>query len=84
VLDLHLRALTKSIGPVPHSVRSLDAATLRTKPKYLENWIRDVKELHIAKPAPSVHYSKRMPDIEELMQVWPPEIEEALSTVTAT
>ncbi|KAJ3248296.1 Intraflagellar transport protein 46 [Chytriomyces hyalinus] len=82
VLDLHLRAVTKSIAPVPQVVRSIDSISLRTNTKPLDNWIRNVKELHAAKPAPSVHYSRRMPDIEDLMQVWPVEIEEALSTIT--
>ncbi|KAJ3103651.1 Intraflagellar transport protein 46 [Phlyctochytrium bullatum] len=80
VLDLHLRAVSKSIAPVPQVVRSLDSVSLRTNPKPLENWIRNVKELHTAKPPPSVHYSRRMPDIEELMQAWPPEMEELLKT----
>ncbi|KAJ3412963.1 Intraflagellar transport protein 46 [Chytridiales sp. JEL 0842] len=79
VLDLHLRAVTKSIAPVPQTVRSLDSVSLRANSKPLENWIRNVKELHTAKPPPSVHYSRRMPDIEDLMQVWPAEIEEALN-----
>ncbi|KAI8609569.1 intraflagellar transport complex B protein 46 C terminal-domain-containing protein, partial [Chytriomyces sp. MP71] len=79
VLDLHLRAVTKSIAPVPQVVRSIDSVSLRTNPKPLDYWIRNVKELHAAKPAPSVQYSRRMPGIEDLMQVWPVEIEEALS-----
>ncbi|KAI8608505.1 intraflagellar transport complex B protein 46, partial [Chytriomyces sp. MP71] len=82
VLDLHLRAVTKSIAPVPQVVRSIDSVSLRTNPKPLDYWIRNVKELHAAKPAPSVQYSRRMPGIEDLMQVWPVEIEEALSTMT--
>jgi intraflagellar transport protein 46 len=83
VLDLHLRAVSKSIAPVPQMIRSLDSVSLRTNSKPLENWIRNVKELHTAKPPPSVHYSRRMPDIEELMQVWPPEMEAALDTVSS-
>ncbi|KAJ3096046.1 Intraflagellar transport protein 46 [Physocladia obscura] len=82
VLDLHLRAVTKSIAPVPQVIRSIDCISLRSNSKPLDNWIRNVKELHAAKPAPAVHYSRRMPDIEDLMQVWPSEIEEALATVT--
>ncbi|KAJ3130935.1 Intraflagellar transport protein 46, partial [Irineochytrium annulatum] len=80
VLDLHLRAVSKSVAPIPQVVRSLDSISLRTNPRPLENWIRNVKELHTAKPPPSVHYSRRMPDIEDLMQVWPPQIEEALES----
>ena len=32
------------------------------------------------KPPPSVHYSKPMPDIEALMQIWPAQFEELLET----
>ncbi|KAJ3199140.1 Intraflagellar transport protein 46, partial [Entophlyctis luteolus] len=81
VLDLHLRAVTKSIAPVPQVIRSIDSVSLRSNTKPLDSWIRNVKELHAAKPAPTVHYSRRMPDIEELMQVWPAEIEDALGTL---
>ncbi|KAI8851800.1 intraflagellar transport complex B protein 46 C terminal-domain-containing protein [Chytridium lagenaria] len=81
VLDLHLRAVSKSSAPVPQVVRSLDSVSLRSNSKPLENWIRNVKELHTAKPPPSVHYSRRMPDIEDLMQVWSPEVEQALQTI---
>ncbi len=31
-----------------------------------------------SKPPPSVHYSKPMPDIDTLMQEWPPQVEEML------
>ncbi|KAJ1560522.1 Intraflagellar transport protein 46 [Cladochytrium tenue] len=83
VLDLHLRAVTKAAGPLlPQVVRSLDAATVRASPKALDNWIRDVKDLHAAKPPPAVHYSRRMPDVEDLMQVWPPDFEDALDAST--
>lgn len=36
------------------------------------------QEVHRTKPADTVHYSKPMPDIEQLMQEWPPEVEERL------
>ena len=39
-------------------------------------------QVHRGKPLPSVHYSKPMPDIERLMQVWPSQFEEMLKTVT--
>jgi hypothetical protein len=38
-------------------------------------------ELHRSKPPPSVTYSAPMPEIETLMQEWPPEVEEALRKV---
>ncbi|KAI8923440.1 intraflagellar transport complex B protein 46 C terminal-domain-containing protein [Entophlyctis helioformis] len=80
VLDLHLRAVSKAGQAVPQVVRSLDSENLRKDPKPIEAWIKNIKELHGKKPPPSVHYSRRMPDIEELMQVWPPELEEAFAS----
>jgi intraflagellar transport protein 46 len=82
VLDLHLRAITKSTSAGPRTVRSLDAVKLKKEPKLLDNWLKNIKDLHEKKPPASVHYSRRMPDIEDLMQVWPEPIEEALKTVS--
>lgn len=82
VLDLHLRAITKSSSAGPRTVRSLDAVKLKKEPKLLDNWLKNIKDLHEKKPPASVHYSRRMPDIEDLMQVWPDPIEEALKTVS--
>ncbi|KAJ3295031.1 Intraflagellar transport protein 46 [Borealophlyctis nickersoniae] len=81
VLDLHLRALSKTAAIVPQTVRSIDALTIRSNPRALDTWIKSIRDLHAAKPAPSVHYSKRMPDIEDLMQVWPEEIEQGLKSI---
>ena len=39
-----------------------------------------INTLHRNKPAPSVHYTKPMPDIEALMQIWPAQFEELLET----
>ena len=32
-------------------------------------------------PRPTVSYAKNMPDIETLMQEWPPEVEEMLNAI---
>ena len=82
VLDLHLRALSKSNALQKQVIRSLDASTLRKDAKPIEGWINNMKELHGKKPQPSVQYTRRMPDIEELMQVWPQELENAFQNVS--
>lgn len=46
-------------------------------------WINSVADIHKTKQPPSVSYTKSMPDIDSLMQVWPPEVEELLSDVAA-
>ena len=50
-------------------------------PKQIMAWINSVAEIHKNKQPPSVSYSKAMPDINSLMQVWPPEVEEVLEGI---
>merc|ERR1719284_237632 len=57
-------------------VRSIENA--EKCPKEIENWVKRIDDLNRSKPAPTVQYSRRMPDIEQLMQVWPAEFEEFL------
>ena len=60
-------------------VRSLEHAD--KNPREIDRWISSINKLHRTKPPPQVHYSKTMPDIERLMQVWPEEFEEILKSV---
>merc|ERR1719284_1007245 len=59
-------------------VRSIENA--EKCPKEIENWVKRIDDLNRTKPAPTVQYSRRMPDIEQLMQVWPAEFEEFLQS----
>ncbi|KAJ3324905.1 Intraflagellar transport protein 46 [Boothiomyces sp. JEL0866] len=68
LLDLHLRAITKATNVIPQAVRSLNASLLMNDTRPIDNWIKNITELHNKKPPPSVTYSRRMPDIETLMQ----------------
>ncbi|XP_064617466.1 intraflagellar transport protein 46 homolog isoform X2 [Liolophura sinensis] len=79
VLDLQLRAMSKQTTSKQLVVKSLEDA--EKQPKAIENWIENIRELHRSKPPPNVHYSKNMPDIDNLMQEWPPEFEELLKEV---
>jgi len=47
------------------------------KPREVSRWIDSVQDLHKTRPPPTVNYTKNMPDIETLMQEWPPEMEAA-------
>lgn len=78
VLTLQLRATTKSSGAQPMLVRSVEHA--EKNPKAITSWIHSISDLHRHKPAPSVRYSKPMPDIEALMQIWPAPMEELLES----
>lgn len=77
VLDLQLRSLTKH-KVQPMTVRSIDNAAKNNKA--IQAWISNISELHRTKPPTEVHYSRPMPDIDALMQVWPAEFETFLST----
>ncbi|KAH0623378.1 hypothetical protein JD844_031651, partial [Phrynosoma platyrhinos] len=61
-------------------VKSLENA--EKNPKAIDNWIESISELHRCKPPATVHYARPMPDIETLMQEWPPEFEELLGKVS--
>lgn len=76
VVELQLRALAKKTDMEPTLVRSIENADKR--PREIDKWIQSVANLHRNKPAPEVRYSRSMPEIENLMQVWPEEFEELL------
>jgi len=76
ILDLQLRSLSKHQDLQPMEVRSIASAEKNSKE--IENWIKRIEDLNRSKPAPTVQYSRRMPDIEQLMQVWPAEFEDFL------
>ena len=75
VLQMQLRALSKVSGG-PLTVGKIEKA--HENPHLVDAWIKSVEELHRHKPPPQIHYSKSMPEIEPLMQVWPREFEELL------
>ncbi|CAE8693999.1 unnamed protein product [Polarella glacialis] len=76
ILDLQLRSLSKNQDLQPMEVRSIENA--EKNPKEIDNWVKRIDNLNRSKPAPTVQYGRRMPDIEQLMQVWPAEFEEYL------
>eukprot|EP00405_Crypthecodinium_cohnii_P018170 CAMPEP_0206459800 /NCGR_PEP_ID=MMETSP0324_2-20121206/24386_1 /ASSEMBLY_ACC=CAM_ASM_000836 /TAXON_ID=2866 /ORGANISM="Crypthecodinium cohnii, Strain Seligo" /LENGTH=366 /DNA_ID=CAMNT_0053931409 /DNA_START=55 /DNA_END=1155 /DNA_ORIENTATION=+ len=76
ILEMQLRALSKNQELQPMEVRSIENA--EKKPLEIENWVKKVEDLNRTKPAASVQYTRRMPDIEQLMQVWSSEFEEYL------
>lgn len=74
--------MSKKSNIKPTKVRSIENAN--KNPREITKWINSIQELHRNKPAPQVQYSKAMPDIEALMQVWPDEIEEKIRELTKT
>jgi intraflagellar transport protein 46 len=83
VLDLRLRAAAKGLSKGSTSnqqVRSISLATGQLGQKALSQWVQNIHDLHVHKPPDRVEYSKRMPDVENLMQEWPAAVDVALST----
>mmetsp|Transcript_25222 Transcript_25222/g.82793 ORF Transcript_25222/g.82793 Transcript_25222/m.82793 type:complete len:341 (-) Transcript_25222:1144-2166(-) len=76
VLNLQLRAVSKQSNLRPMEVASVQNA--EKDPKRVTQWIQSIQDLHKSKPAPTVSYSKNMPDIETLMEAWPAEVEEVI------
>jgi intraflagellar transport protein 46 len=77
VLDLQLRAISKHSTQKQAMVKKIDNNSDKSA-KAIEQWIKDISDLHRSKPPPSVHYTKSMPDIDYLMQEWPSHVEEML------
>jgi len=51
------------------------------KPKEIARWINSVQDLHKTRPPATVNYTKQMPDFDNLMQEWSPEMEQALKEI---
>ncbi|XP_061722051.1 intraflagellar transport protein 46 homolog isoform X1 [Cydia pomonella] len=79
LLHLQLRALSKTSAKPTMVTKKLENA--EKNGKALDRWIKDVSELHRAKPPPTVAYSRKMPDIDTLMEEWPASVERALDAV---
>lgn len=56
VLDLRLRAMAKQSSAKAVVVKKLENVSKNAK--VIENWIKDISDLHRSKPSPSIHYSK--------------------------
>lgn len=78
VLNLQLRQVTKKANLKPVEVTAIESADKSGQTRKIEDWVKNIKELHKNKPRPQVSYSKNMPDIETLMQEWPAELEDTL------
>jgi len=76
-IELQLRAASKQAVRASAQVRSIDHA--HTNPGKVAQWIRNVEMVHRRKPPASVHFTGVMPDVDELMQTWPAEVEALLN-----
>ncbi|XP_041969496.1 intraflagellar transport protein 46 homolog isoform X8 [Aricia agestis] len=80
LLHLQLRAISKT-SSAKSTVVTRKIENAEKNPKAIERWIKDVSELHMSKPAPTVTYTNKMPDIDSLMEEWPETMEDTLNEV---
>lgn len=78
VLHLQLRSQSKSADPRKQTVIKR-IEDVEKHPKSIDKWIEDMNQLHRSKHLPAVRLSNTMPDIDALMQQWPPEVEDKLN-----
>lgn len=79
VLELNLRQNLKTKAAHNVVVRSIEEA--HKNPRQITRWINSVNDLHKNVQPHQVQFSKQMPDPDIIMQVWPTEMEDALSEI---
>lgn len=79
VLDLHLRTIAKTT--TSRALKLTQVQNAEDNSKAVTNWINSMAEVHRDRMPQTVHYTTAMPDLESLMQEWPPQVEAALSKV---
>ncbi|XP_061816448.1 intraflagellar transport protein 46 homolog isoform X1 [Nerophis lumbriciformis] len=79
VLSLWLSEETKQHGNTEVKVTSVSSP--QSNPRAVDSWVDSIGALHRSKAAASVQYARAMPDIDALMQEWPPDVEETLGQV---
>ncbi|KAK0406579.1 hypothetical protein QR680_018665 [Steinernema hermaphroditum] len=76
IMDMKLKMNLKNDAANEVAVKNVERADKHTE--VIEQWIKNIKELHSQKPSTSVTFRQPMPDFDKLMQEWPPEIEQLL------
>lgn len=79
MVDLRLHQLKKSGGLSQEPIKKLSQSE-KNLPQ-IEKWISNVKEIRKIKPPDRVYYSKTMPNIEQLMQEWSPDMEKCIKNL---
>ena len=73
VLELKYVQVKNVVRTTPLSIESIEGA--EKKPKEIVRWINSVQDLHKSRPAPTVNYTKQMPDFDSMMSELAPEFE---------
>ncbi|KAM4564606.1 intraflagellar transport protein 46 homolog isoform 1-T2 [Fundulus diaphanus] len=77
VLSLWLSEETKQHGTTELK-KVTSVASPQNQRRAVDSWVDSIGALHRSKPPATVRYHRTMPDIDSLMQEWPPELEELL------
>lgn len=80
VIELRYIQERNVVRATPMNIEAIESAD--KKPKEISRWINSVQDLHKTRPPPTVNYTKQMPDIDNLMQEWPSEMEQALKEIS--
>lgn len=80
VLEMSLRVLSKGVSS--RATNNAKVENAEKNPKRITKWIESLEELHRAKPQAKVTYTNPMPDIDSLMQVWPPGVEDVINQLS--
>ena len=67
IIELQMRSVSKTSNSRMSKIKKV--SDVDKEVKIVEKWIKDIEDLHRSKPAPTIQYSKQMPDIDHLMQV---------------
>ena len=67
IIELQLRSITKTSSGKMSKIKKV--SNIEKEMKVVDKWIKDIDDLHRSKPAPTIQYSKTMPEIDQLMQV---------------
>jgi intraflagellar transport protein 46 len=76
LFSLELSYLRKSHGGANISIKAVENAHKNLKA--VQTWVEQIGNLHKEKMSSNVSYSKQMPNIENLIQVWPEKMESTL------
>lgn len=68
-------ASTEHVASIEHAERNKHSLT---------EWVKQAAAMAATRPPETVAYSKPMPDLEDLMEQWPPEMEAALESAQLT
>ncbi|CAD5229533.1 unnamed protein product [Bursaphelenchus okinawaensis] len=80
IVDMKLRQASNIISSESNApAKKLERADKNRD--QIDSWIRDIKELRRSKIPDRVNYEKQMPDLERLMQEWPPEVDSLLREI---